>query len=159
MGYREKKTKNKRPYFSSNSHHYFIMFRYLILILLFVVTACSSEKTSPENAPVPEGSLSQQIQFLVDNNRFDEALDKLRKEDASETRIIVMIRDTHLLYGNWLMYHAETIHMTERMPKALRHFRRVLEIDPNNRTARSNIEQIEAIYAQLGRPVPEGVAE
>lgn len=135
------------------------MFRYLTLILVLFISACASEQVSPENAPVPEGSLTQQIQFLVDNNRFDEALDKLRMEDSSEPRIMIMIRDTHLHYGNWLMYHAETIHMTERMPKALRHFRRVLEIDPNNRTARSNIEQIEAIYAQLGRPVPEGVAE
>jgi len=135
------------------------MFRYLTLILVLFISACASEQVSPENAPVPEGPLTQQIQFLVDNNRFDEAFDKLRLEDSSEPRIMIMIRDTHLHYGNWLMYHAETIHMTERMPEALRHFRRVLEIDPNNRTARSNIEQIEAIYAQLGRPVPEGVAQ
>lgn len=108
---------------------------------------------------MPDGTLQEQIQFLVNENLFDEALQRLRVEDKNDSSIMVMLRDTHLLYGNWLMYHAETIHMTDRMPKALRHFRRVLEIDPNNRTARSNIDQIETIYRQMGRDIPEGVAE
>lgn len=121
--------------------------------------ACSNESPSSESPEIPDGTTEEQVQYLVDNNRFDEALDILKKENQDEESTIIMTRDTHLLYGNWLMYHADTIHMTERMPKALRHFRRVLEIDPNNRQARSNIDQIESIYEQMGRPIPEGIAE
>lgn len=123
-----------------------------------VLTGCS-DNSSDQNAPVPDGPPEVQVQYLVDNNRYDEALDKLGNLNQSDTTTIIMLRDTHLHYGNWLMYHADTIHMSDRMPKALRHFRRVLEIDPDNRQARSNIDQIESIYRQMGRDIPEGVAE
>jgi tetratricopeptide (TPR) repeat protein len=126
--------------------------------ILVFFTGCSGEAESTDPTYVPEGTTVEQVQFLVDANRFEEALDILRDATDDETTI-VLLRDTHLHYGNWLMYHADTIHMTDRMPKALRHFRRVLELDPGNRTARSNIEQIEGIYRQMGRDIPEGVAE
>ena len=135
------------------------IYLFLFLFAAALTYSCAGESSGSENVEMPDGTLQEQIQFLVNENLFDEALQRLRVEDKNDSSVMVMLRDTHLLYGNWLMYHAETIHMTDRMPKALRHFRRVIEIDPDNRTARSNIDQIETIYRQMGRDIPEGVAE
>ncbi|MCH8556845.1 MAG: hypothetical protein LAT84_03435 [Balneolia bacterium] len=143
----------------------------LISFLSFTAfQACSDEAGSPNtqnensaearaSAPVPDGTITEQVQFLVDRDRYEEALAKLRNEDMEEPEIQIIVRDTHLHYGNWLMYQAETIHMTERMPMALAHFRRVLQLDPNNRQAQANIQQIEEIYESLGREIPDGIAE
>lgn len=132
----------------------------LISAVFFLINACGNqndESSSLENAD--DQSLTGQVQVLVDENRFEEALDLLRNEDESDREVAVLLRDTHLLYGNWLMYHAEEIHMTERMPMALAHFRRVLELDPQNPQARTNKQQIVEIYNSMGRNVPSGVAE
>lgn len=135
-----------------------------LIFLLMMMSACSdagSQNGQEASAPraVPDGPLVVQVQFLVDEDRYEEALGKLRQEDAANPEIMVMLRDTHLHYGTWLMYHAETIHMTERMPMALAHFRRVLELDPQNRQAQANIRQIEDIYRSMNRDIPQGVAE
>jgi hypothetical protein len=45
------------------------------------------------------------------------------------------------------------------MGGALRHFRKVLQLDPGNSRAQAEIDQIEGIYTQMGRPIPEGVAD
>ncbi|MCC5933957.1 MAG: hypothetical protein LAT75_06115 [Candidatus Cyclonatronum sp.] len=128
------------------------------------MSACSDagSQNQPDAAgqnAVPDGPLVMQVQFLVDEDRYEEALGKLRQEDAADPEIMVLLRDTHLHFGTWLMYHAETIHMTERMPMALSHFRRVLELDPQNRQAQANIRQIEDIYRSMNRDIPQGVAE
>ncbi|MCH8568111.1 MAG: hypothetical protein LAT67_07600 [Balneolales bacterium] len=129
--------------------------------LLFVAGCGNGADTAStdRNQVIPDGTIAEQVQFLVDHDRYEEALNKLKNEDSSSPEIMQMKRDTHLHYGNWLMYHAETIHMTERMPMALAHFRKVLEMDPENRQARANKQQIIDIYNQLGRPVPDGVAQ
>ncbi len=141
----------------------------LILLSFFVFQACAEssednanyEQTTEQTrelAPLPDGSVTEQVQFLVDLDRYEEALEILRNEDQDDDEIQVITRDTHLHYGNWLMYHAETIQMNERMPMALAHFRRVLELDPQNSQARANIQQIEDIYQSMGREIPQGVA-
>ncbi len=136
----------------------------VLFFLMMMTTACSdagsqNQSGDGELQAVPDGPLTVQVQFLVDEDRYEEALTKLRKEDGSNPEIMVMLRDTHLHYGTWLMYHAEMIHMTERMPMALAHFRRVLELDPQNRQAQANIRQIEDIYQSMNREIPQGVAE
>ncbi|MFW6348119.1 MAG: hypothetical protein ACOC2C_05875 [Cyclonatronaceae bacterium] len=134
-----------------------------------LLSSCASEEAgSAESAgeteqadeqPVPDGPVLEQVQFLVDNNRFDQALEKLKAEDTSEAEIRTALRDTHFLYGEWLMYHADSVAMNERMPKALRHFRRVVEMEPQNEAAQANIQQIESVYRSMDRPIPEGVAD
>ena len=136
---------------------------------LLLFTACGSDAPEAENPtdsaeevnqdPIPEGTTIEQVQFLVDNNRFEEALEILRAEEGSDPQMQAALRDTHFLYGEWLMYHAETVEMNVRMPRALEHFRRVLELEPENEAAQANIEQIEGVYRSMGRPVPEGVAD
>ena len=119
----------------------------------------AGEAGQTSEQPVPEGPVLEQVQFLVDNNRFDQALERLKAEDTSEPEIRTALRDTHFLYGEWLMYHADSVAMNVRMPKALRHFRRVVEMEPQNEAAQANIQQIESVYRSMDRPIPEGIAD
>jgi hypothetical protein len=148
------------------------MNRYLFMMMagaLLLFAGCASDNSDDANAsaqeqemsqePVPEGPVLEQVQFLVDNNRFEEALEKLKAEDTSEPQIRTALRDTHFLYGEWLMYHADSVQMNVRMPTALRHFRRVVEMEPDNEAAQANIQQIESVYRSMDRPIPEGIAE
>lgn len=148
------------------------MNRYLFMMMagaLLLFAGCASDNSDDAKAsaqeqemsqePVPEGPVLEQVQFLVDNNRFEEALEKLKAEDTSEPQIRTALRDTHFLYGEWLMYHADSVQMNVRMPTALRHFRRVVEMEPDNEAAQANIQQIESVYRSMDRPIPEGIAE
>jgi len=157
------------------------MYKFSLLAIILAFTlfslACSSDQPeqdpseysiteAPREAEVsshtaPSGaSLEERVQFYVDHDQYEDALDELRNADSSGGNVMIMKRDTHLHYATWLMNTAvQHGHMADNMPKSLRHFRRVLEIDPDNRQARTNIDQIEGIYRQMGRDVPEGVAE
>ena len=42
-----------------------------------------------------------------------------------------------------------------KYPAALRAYRRVLELDKNNQKAKANVTQIEDVYKQMGRPIPQ----
>ena len=59
----------------------------------------------------------------------------------------------------WEMTHGEIADQRTRMPAALQHLRRALELDPGNAQAMEQIQLIEGIYRSLNRPIPEGVAE
>lgn len=93
----------------------------------------------------------------------DETADKLSKEaydfekiytkDKSEANKKQLI-EKHLAAGNYLMFKAN-LHPKKKYAPALRHYRRVLELDPANDEAKTNKEQIEMIYESMGRPVPQ----
>ena len=91
------------------------------------------------------------------NNEFEEALDILRDSDQDDDTVNQLLMATHMNYALYLT-HESDMGMTERMPSALRHFRRVLELDPGNARAQAEADNIESIYRSLGRDIPEGVA-
>lgn len=77
---------------------------------------------------------------------------------AQEATVYALLVNTHLAYASYLTHEADHLAMGQRMGDALRHFRRVVELDPENSIALTHVELIEGIYAQMGRDVPEGVA-
>jgi tetratricopeptide (TPR) repeat protein len=129
--------------------------------IVFLAISCGNQNdTSADTPPDISGlPLQEQVQVLVDRDNYEEALGLLREADENDPQVLQLKRDTHLLYGLWLTYSADTVLMAERMGGALRHYRRVLELDPDNSRARAEIDQIEGIYQQMGRPIPEGVAD
>lgn len=135
---------------------------YLLAISLSVtifVTACGNE--SPENNPSeadPE-NLAEHVESLNQNDEFEEALDLLREADQEDPQIQEMLETVHLNYALHLTHVKGMEDMREYMPMALRHYRRVLELNPDNDRAQQEKQQIVEIYQQLGRDVPEGVAE
>ncbi|HEX2786748.1 MAG TPA: hypothetical protein VHP32_02505 [Ignavibacteria bacterium] len=56
--------------------------------------------------------------------------------------------------GMYYTYDADLPPKDKYRP-ALRFFRVVLELDPNNKDAKENKEKIEEIYTMMGKPVPQ----
>lgn len=124
----------------------------LILIFSILFTACNQETETPED-------LVSAIQKYNQDDDYERAFEMLDTEEAREHENFHQLKlATHMNYALHLTYEAEQVAMTTRMPNALRHFRKVLEMDPDNERAKAEIALIEGIYNQLGRDIPEGVA-
>ena len=130
-----------------------------VIILLAFFTGCENNNGSDNPGGEPSGDLAEQVQAHNQNDEFEDALDLLREADQNDNEVQQMQETIHMNYALYLTYEAEHLGMTERMPDALRHYRRVLEFNPDHEQAQEEIDQIEGIYEQLGRDIPEGVAE
>ncbi|HET8865400.1 MAG TPA: hypothetical protein VFM80_06845 [Gracilimonas sp.] len=111
--------------------------RFLVFALLAfgMITACS-ESTQ---------TLDQQVDALVAEEQFEDALALLDKQDSSP-EVEALKEETHLQYGIHLIYNADPASMRENANNALREFIAVLEINPENEKARAETEQILSIY-------------
>lgn len=147
------------------------LFSQIVLILgaLVVFSGCSetqeSETSSVElkvTAEKPDNfeslPLVEKIEFHIENDQYDDALNLLRPLDENDQQIKELLIATHMTYGLNLTYGSLTDQRT-RMPEALRQLRRVLELDPSNTSAQAEIDQIEGIYRSMNREIPQGVAE
>lgn len=147
------------------------LFSQILLILgaLVVFSGCSetqeSETSSVElkvTAEKPDNfeslPLVEKIEFHIENDQYDDALNLLRPLDENDQQIKELLIATHMTYGLNLTYGSLTDQRT-RMPEALRQLRRVLELDPSNTSAQAEIDQIESIYRSMNREIPQGVAE
>jgi tetratricopeptide (TPR) repeat protein len=56
--------------------------------------------------------------------------------------------------ANYLMFQADLPPKKKYRP-ALKRYRRVLQLDPNNKEAAANKQQIEDIYQSMGMPIPD----
>lgn len=132
----------------------------LIVAVIGLVTACS-EETQPEPATTPVAGLtfSDQVQYHIQNDEYEEALVLVRAADQTDPVVLELTLATHLTYAHHLMMTGQFENMRENMPAALRHYRRVLQIDPENQKAKADIELIEGIYRSLDREIPQGIAE
>lgn len=81
----------------------------------------------------------------------DDADEKYRqsKSDADKKECI----NRQLTAANYLMFEAN-LPSKEKYRPALKRYRRVLELDPSNKEAKENKEQIEEIYESMGMPIP-----
>ncbi|MEX0778941.1 MAG: hypothetical protein WD491_08090 [Balneolales bacterium] len=119
-----------------------------ILSIFIILSACSGQEPA---------SLTDRVQNLNMQDEYEEALDILHERDQDENEVQQLLIATHMNYALYLTHESDAA-MRERMPSALRHFRRVLELDPTNSRARAEADQIESVYRSLGRDIPEGVA-
>jgi hypothetical protein len=108
---------------------------------------------------MPSGlTFQEQVEWYIQYDQYDEAFALVRSADQqlAETRELLVA--THMTYALHLTY-GSLVDMRTRMPEALRHFRRVVELDPANERAKAEIAQIEGIYRSLNREIPQGIAE
>ncbi|MGB9697154.1 MAG: hypothetical protein ACP5P3_02790 [Ignavibacteria bacterium] len=157
---------------------------FVVMILPLFIVGCTKmqeKKGNETQAPVQNDIKNPHSQNPMDNphsmtqdtkvdntdmapeNAKDETADKFSKEaydfektyakDKSEANKKQLI-EKHLAAGNYLMFKAN-LHPKKKYAPALRHYRRVLELDPSNDEAKTNKEQIEMIYESMGRPVPQ----
>ena len=117
---------------------------FLGVMALGLITACSE---STQN-------LEQQVDNLVAEQKFEEALELLEDQPASE-EVTAQKEDVHLQYGIYLIYNADPSQMRENANEALRQFIAVLEINPENEKAIAETEQILSIYRTFPNRQPE----
>lgn len=124
----------------------------LIFLTALVFGLFSCSEPEPED---PGDKISQ----LIAEQEFEQAFDLLGHIDEDTPEAEQLEIEVHLAYANYLTHEADHITMGERMADALRHYRKVLELDEDHDQARALIELIEGIYEQMGRDVPQGVAD
>lgn len=116
----------------------------LFLMLFVLISACSD---SPK-------TLDQQVEVLIKEHKFDEALSLLESKESSQS--VSSLKETvHLQHGIYLVYSADPSEMRENANNALREFIAVLEINPENEKARAEIQQIINIYRTFQNRQPE----
>jgi len=98
-----------------------------------------------------------QAQVLLKAHKYDEAISLLDKAHAATPKsaeVTKALAEAHLAAADSYMADASLPPM-RKYPSALRAYRKVLELDPRNQKAKDNVAQIEAIYKQMGRPIPQ----
>lgn len=123
--------------------------RYLFLSLIALLfISCSTE--TPEN-------LSERVDQLIAEDDYSQALELIDNADPEQTEanITELKEKTHLNYGLYMEYRGpEDTSMRDRMTTALEQYIEVLNINPDNDEARSEIEQIMSIYSTMPENSP-----
>ncbi|HBX67467.1 MAG TPA: hypothetical protein DEG32_15405 [Balneolaceae bacterium] len=128
------------------------LMRILLFILLTfgLITACSeSEKPAQQ-----EMTMEQEVNSLVEEAKFDEAMAILDGKPRSP-EVVALEENVHLQHGIYLIYNSDPSQMRENANKALREFIAVLEINPENEKATAETEQILMIYRSFPDRSPE----
>jgi Flp pilus assembly protein TadD len=156
----------------------------LLLLVLFaaLIAGCSKmedKKTTTENKTMPpvkpgtenpHQNMSQTDKGdMTQGDKTDMATDEAQDKKADEltkaafdfennykkdSNLKKELITKHMTAGNYLMFEANLSPKKKYKP-ALKHYRRVLELDPNNVEAQRNKTQIEEIYTSMGRPIPQ----
>lgn len=151
----------------------------LLLLTLFValLAGCSKmeeKKSTTENKTMPpvkpgtenphqteQGDMKGNQTDMAGDEAMDKKADELSKgaydfennykKDNNLKKDLVA---KHMTAGNYLMFEANLSPKKKYKP-ALKHYRRVLELDPSNAEAQRNKTQIEEIYTSMGREIPK----
>ena len=94
---------------------------------------------------------------LAKEGKHDEAiaaLDAEYKKSPKAAEVKTALISTLMGKGDSLM-NDPNVPPRMKYPGALRAYRRVVELDPANAKAKSQISTIEGIYKSMGRPVPQ----
>ena len=124
----------------------------LLVSVLLWFTACNSS----ENETIdPNLTLSEQVDLLIEQNRYTTALEILYDEEIDDPEIRSLLEKTYLNYGLHSMNTFDQTEMRTRMNNALAQFTEVLKLNPNNVVAREQIGQILTIYDTIPGREPE----
>lgn len=119
-----------------------------ILLLSILFIGCSSQ--TPEN-------LTERVDNHIESDEYTEAIELLENADPEETDadLALLKEKTYLNYGLYLEYRGpEDSSMRDRMTSALQQYIEVLNINPENQKARTEIEQIMGIYETMPDRTP-----
>lgn len=111
-------------------------------------------------APSTEETQKMALDIRVANGSYlTDKIESLKKTDLSVAENVNALVKAHVDFGIFLEYYGEHLAMKDRMTNSLAHFRRALQLDPQNEKAQAEIAQIESVYASMGRPVPQEIAD
>lgn len=149
-----------------------------LVIVMFLFSGCSKmeekkqtdnktqQNKSENNMTNPHGDMNQQDMGNTDmapEDAVDPQADKLSK-DANDFESVYsknktdenkkLLAEKHMAAGNYLMFKAN-VNPKKKYGPALKHYNRVIELQPDNAEAKANKKQIEDIYEMMGRPIPK----
>ncbi len=98
-----------------------------------------------------------QAQALLKTHKYAEAIALLEKAHTAaptSAEVTKALADANMTAADSYMAD-DALPPMRKYPSALRAYRKVLELDKSNQKAKENVTQIEAIYKQMGRPIPQ----
>jgi tetratricopeptide (TPR) repeat protein len=123
-------------------------FSMIVLTAAALLIGCSEPKADAEKL--------NHANALVNTGNFEEgvkALDEMAKTSPNDAALKQSLITAHLKYGHFFLMN-DTLAPKVKYPNALKHYREVLKLDPNNQDAKDNAQQIVDIYKMMGREVP-----
>jgi hypothetical protein len=125
----------------------------ITLGVLLLFAACSQSET--QQAPATAETLESNIEALLDNDSYTEALEILAAEEETP-EVLKMKEKTYLNYGLYLEYRdSDVTNMRDKMNNALRQYVEVLKLNPDNEKAITEVEQILGIYSTFPDRQPD----
>ncbi|HTX19839.1 MAG TPA: hypothetical protein VMG34_14385 [Bacteroidota bacterium] len=124
-------------------------FLFLAAASFFILSGCGEKKADPARI--------EEVNKLIAAKNFDKGIpmiDGMAKDSPSDQAVKQAQISAHIQYANYFMYET-SLPPHEKYPSALKEYRFVAQIDPTNAEAKQNIDLIEGIYNQMGRPVPQ----
>ncbi len=113
-----------------------------------MVIGCSEPKADAEKL--------NHANALVNTGNFEEGikeLDEIARSSPSDLALKQSLISAHMKFGHYFMFN-DTLAPKVKYPSALKHYREVLKLDPNNQDAKENAQQIIDIYKMMGKEVP-----
>ncbi|MFA6469847.1 MAG: hypothetical protein WCW35_13175 [Bacteroidota bacterium] len=122
------------------------LFAAAIVALLIGCTEpkADAEKLNHANAMINTGEYDQGIQIM----------EELVKSSPNDPALKQSLISAHLKFGHYYMFN-DTLAPRVKYPSALKQYREVLKLDPNQQDAKDNAQQIIDIYKMMGREVPQ----
>lgn len=119
---------------------------FVLLAVLFI--GCTGQSNQ---------NVTEKVDELIAKDQYTQALELLEDANPEETEadLATLREKTHLNYGLYLEYRGpEESSMRERMTSALEQYIKVLDINPQNGKARTEIKQIMGIYQTMPNRTP-----
>ena len=116
-----------------------------ISLLIFSALFISCSSSTPED-------IGKRVDQLIAEDNYQKAIELVENADpaAVDADLPKLKEKTYLNYGLYLEYRGpEDSSMRDRMTSALEQFVKVLNINPQNQKARSEVEQIMGIYSTM----------
>ena len=132
------------------------MQRLFLLLTLLTFVACSQSEKQEHSSAASAGSITEQVDAMLDNRAYTDALELLAgQEETAET--LKLKEKTHLNYGLYLEYDNTNTEMSmrDKMTGAMYQYIEVLKINPDNEKAISEVEQILGIYSTFPNRQPD----
>lgn len=135
----------------------------LTLVAASLLLGCNGplpEKTSeppPQHPPIqnPHGEPGAEVPEALIRLRDSTLEAKAKYEKAPKDVAVSQAYSKALTELGDAIQNAPELSRSTKFRQALQMFRKAVELDPKNERAAALIQQSEAIYKQMGRPVPE----
>ncbi len=120
----------------------------IVIAVLALLVGCTEKKADVEKL--------NHANALVNTAQFEEGvkqLEEIQKKSPNDPALKQSLVSAHIKYGHFFLYN-DTLSPKVKYSTALKHYRAALKIDPNNKDAQDNANQIIEIYKMMGREVP-----